>query len=75
MKLPGDFYATHWQQSPCFVPKACELGELTPSVTQLWKWARQSDAARLIEPDNNFQVTLDPQTPPAGRAYGIGRTS
>ncbi len=67
MKLPGDFYATHWQQSPCFVPKACELGELTPSVTQLWKWARQSDAARLIEPDNNFQLTLDPQTPPSGR--------
>ena len=31
----GRLYATHWQQSPCFVPKACELGELTPSVTQL----------------------------------------
>ena len=67
MKLPGDFYATHWQRSPCFVPKACELGELTPSVTQLWEWARQSDAARLIEPDANFQLTLDPQTPPSGR--------
>lgn len=66
MKLPGDFYATHWQQSPCFVPKACELRDLTPSVTQLWEWARQSDAARLIEPDNNFQVTLDPETPPGG---------
>ena len=66
MKLPGDFYATHWQRSPCFVPKSCELGELTPSVTQLWEWARHSDAARLIEPDNNFQVTLDPDNPPTG---------
>lgn len=66
MKLPGDFYATHWQQSPCFVPNACELGQLTPSVKQLWQWARQSDAARLIEPDNNFQVTLDPEAPPDG---------
>ena len=66
MKLPGDFYATHWQQSPCFVPNACELGPLTPSIKQLWQWARQSDAARLIEPDNNFQVTLDPEAPPDG---------
>ena len=48
------------------MPNACELGPLTPSVKQLRQWARQSDAARLIEPDNNFQVTPEPEAPPDG---------
>lgn len=65
MRLPGDFYAKYWQQAPLFQPGAVDLAELTPSVDQLWHWARDSQAARLVQPGKNFQVSLDPVQPPA----------
>lgn len=64
MKLPGDFYAKYWQKAPYFGVGATALAALTPSVTQLWQWAQQSEHARLIQPQQNYQVTLDPVAPP-----------
>lgn len=65
MKLPGDFYATYWQQAPLFQPSAVDLTALTPSVEQLWEWARDSHAARLVQPNRGFEVTLDPIQAPS----------
>lgn len=64
MNLPGDFYPTYWQKAPYFQAGAVALDHLTPSPETLWDWARDSDCARLIQPDQNFNVTLNPDTRP-----------
>lgn len=62
MKLPADFYPHYWQRQPCWVPSAVSLP--APGVEQLWRWARDSDHARLIYPERGFEVELEPDQPP-----------
>ncbi len=66
MNLDAEFYAHHWQKAPWIGRGAVDLTALTPSVDQLWDWARASTNARLIQPDQNFLVTLNPTAPPTG---------
>ncbi len=65
LTLPDDFYATHWQKSPVFLPAASTVAALAPSPEQLWDWARDSHHARLIRPLADFAVDLEPDHPPS----------
>ncbi|WP_420550762.1 cupin domain-containing protein [Litorivicinus lipolyticus] len=67
LTLPADFYANYWQKAPVWLAAATDVASLAPTPATLWDWAVDSHNARLIHPDHDFAVELEPTTPPAGR--------